>query len=261
MLKLTGRYYQSIPIDQAHAQTEDIEFDPARTALVVLHCWDIGCEGGPEIDRNYLVGMGFYENFREAERMMRQCIRPSMDAARNAGILVCHVEGADIWRKHPACQEELDPPSPPAPASTPLPGPAVPGWRDHILARAHGKDYATQSPYARMDRAKVVAAQPGEPFVYQTGQLHRVLRRYGIENLIYAGFATDMCILRAQGGAEPMATLGYRLFLMRDATLGVEYPDSFEERLATRWGIRYFETHCGDTVISSDFIRACEALL
>jgi nicotinamidase-related amidase len=254
MLRLTGRYFRTIPIDKTGYETELVELDPAHTAFIGMHCWDIGCEGGPNIDANFCVGMGYYETFREAERIMKECIRPAMDAARKARVLVCHVESPTIGVKHPEAQQDLDPVSAP---SKPQP-PVVPGWREHITARSHGKDYPARSPYARMDRAKIVAPQPGEPFVYQTGQFDRILRRQGIQNLIYSGFATDMCILRSPGGIEPMAPLGYRIFLMRDATVGVECPDTFAERLATRWAIRYFETHYGDTITSDDFLRACE---
>ena len=255
MLRLIGRYFKSIPINKTGYETEPIELDPARTTFIGMHCWNIGCEGGPPVDPNFCVGMGYYETFREAERIMKECIRPAMDAARKAGVLVCHVESPTIGVKHPEIPKELDPP-----ASGPKPQPpVVPGWRDHIVARSHGKDYPTKSPYARMDRAKIVAPMPGEPFVYQTGQFDRALRRHGIENLIYSGFATDMCVLRAPGGIEPLAPYSYRLYLVRDATLGVEPPDTFAERIATRWGIRYFETHYGDTLTTEEFIHACEA--
>ncbi|MFQ6096857.1 MAG: cysteine hydrolase family protein [Armatimonadota bacterium] len=253
MLRLNARYYRTIPVTAAGYETHLVELDPARTAFVAMHCWDIGCEGGPEVDPNYCVGMGFVQTFREAERIMRDCIRPAMDRARRAGILVCHVEAEQIAKKHPEAREDADPP---AQAPSPPP-PVVPGWREHIVARSHGKDYATRSPYARMDRAAVVAPLPGEPYVYQTAQFDRALRRRGIENLIYTGFATDMCILRAPGGIEPMAPFGYRLFLVRDATLGVEQPDTLRERIATRWAIRYFETHYGDTITTEEFVRAC----
>jgi len=111
-----------------------------------------------------------------------------------------------------------------------------------------------------MDRAQVVAPLPREPLAYQTAQFHRQLQERGVENLIYTGFATDMCVLRAPGGIEPMAGYGYRLYLMRDATLGIELPCTFEERIATRWAIAYFETHYGDTVLSEDFIAACRGM-
>lgn len=255
MLRFPGRYYRTLPIDRPGYEAEPVELDPVRTAFVGMHCWNIGCEDGPEIDPRYWVGMGCYESLREAERIMRECIRPAMDASRAAGVLVCHVESAAIARKHPDAQQDMTPPAV-APTQRP-PAPVVPGWREQILARSHGANYAAASPYARMDRALVVEPRPGEPFVAETAQFDRALRRRGIENLIYSGFAADMCILRAPAGIEPMAPLGYRLFLMRDATLGVECQDTFAERLSTRWAMRYFEMHYGDTVLFADFVRAC----
>ena len=255
MLNLSGRYFRPIPLDSAGYETEPLTLDPRKTALVAMHCWNIGCEDGPPMDKNYFVGMGSLESAREAGRIMRDCIRPAMDAAREAGVLVCHVENDLIARQHPEALVDAQEPAPPDEAP-----PVVPGWRKRMEDRFHGKDYPTHSPLAKMDRARLVFPLPGEPFVYQTGQLDRVLRRRGIENLVYCGFATDMCVLRAPGGIEPMASSEYRLFLMRDATIGVECPDTFDKRIATRWAIRYFETHFGDTVLCQDFVGACRNL-
>jgi len=253
VLKLTGRYYRPIPLDNPAYETEPLALDPRATALVVMHCWNIGCEDGPDLDSNYFVGMGSLESCREAGRIMRECLRPAIDAARGANVLVCHVECEEIGRKHPEAQQDLTPTS--APVTEPPQ--VVPGWRKKMEDRFHGKDYRDKSPLVRMDRAAIVAPMPGEPLVYQTQQTDRVLRRHGIENLIYAGFATDICVLRAPGGIEPMAPLGYRMLLARDATIGVECSDTFAERIATRWGIRYFETHYGDTILMDDFLTAC----
>jgi len=44
MLRLTGRYYRTIPIDETGYETETVELDPARTAFIGMHCWDIGWE-------------------------------------------------------------------------------------------------------------------------------------------------------------------------------------------------------------------------
>ncbi len=252
-LHLTGRYFRPIPLDRAGYETERLALDLRKTALVAMHCWNIGCEDGPPVDKDYFVGMGSLESSREAGRIMCECIRPAMDAARQAGVLVCHVESEWIARRHPEALADAEAPLPPEGGP-----PVVAGWRKKMEDRFHGKDYPTRSPLARMDRARVVFPLPGEAFVHQTGQLDRALRRRGIENLVYAGFATDMCVLRAPGGIEPMAPSEYRLFVMRDATLGVECPDTFVERIATRWAIRYFETHFGDTVLCEDFVAACK---
>ncbi len=258
MLHLTGRYYRTIPMDQADYVDEPLELDPARTALVVMHCWNIGCEDGPALDVNYFVGVGFPQAAQEADRIMRECIRPAVDAARRAGIAVCHLEAESIAKLHPEAQQDLDPP---AVGNAPArPKPVIPGWRKKIVDRSHGQDYPTRSPVARMDRARILQPEPGEVFAWQSGQFDRAMRRKGIENLIYTGFCTDMCILRAPGGIEPMTERGYRVFLMRDATLGCELPDGFDQRVATRWAIGYFETHFGDTVSLADFLKACNGL-
>jgi nicotinamidase-related amidase len=255
---LASRFYRTIPIDRMGFETERVELDAARTALVVLHCWDIGCEGGPPVDVNYFVGMGTLESHGEAARIMREQIRPAMDAARKAGILVCHVEHENIAPRFPQSREQADPPGAPS-ASAYQPGPVVKGEVERMAARAHGKEYATQSPYARMSRAKVVEPLPGEPVACQTNQFDRILRARGIENLIYCGFSADRCILFAPGGSEAMSQFGYRLFLLRDATVGIEFPDFFEERVATRWAVRYFESHLGNTLLTQEFIQTCSA--
>lgn len=254
-ISLPTRYYRSIPIDNAGYETEVVELEPERTALVAMHCWNIGCADGPEIDSNYCVGMGFPEAFKEADRIMREQIRPAIDAARRSGILVCHVENDTIAARHPEAQNHAAPPPRP---STHSKGrePVVAGWRAKMAARAHGEKYAEQSPLARMDRAEVVKPLPDEPYVYQTEQFDTILRGRGIQNLLYTGFATDMCILYAAAGVQAMAGYGYRLYLMRDGTYGVEYPDTFEERLATRWGIRIFEFKFGNSFMFEDFVSA-----
>ena len=259
-LNLATRYYRTLPITRMGYETETVELDPRRTALVALHCWDIGCDGGPAIDPNYYVGMGTLDSYREAVRILQECVRPAIDAARRAGVLVCHVEHPAIAAQFPQSREAVDPPPPAAvPAEPPRPR-AVPGHVERMVARTFGQDYDTKSPYARMGRAKIVEPLPAEPVVYQTGQFDRILRQRGIENLIYSGFAADMCILRAPGGAEPMFGFGYRQFLLRDATVGVEFPDSFPDRVATRWAVRYFESRLGNGLLTRDFITACGAV-
>lgn len=258
ILRLRGRFYRTIPITNPGYEEEILELDADKTALVSLHCWNVGFPENP-LDVNYWVGMGFPQTVKETQRIMEEFIRPAIDAARRAGILVCHVQAKSIAKKYPQHleEEEQDKDSRSVQAYTP----AIPGYRERILFRFHGKDYPTKSPLKDMDFPSIVAPLPEEPVVYTTKQFDRVLRKRGIVNLIYMGFATDMCILHAEGGMLAMFNLGYRVLLIREATLGVEMPDWFEERISTRWAIRFIETHIGDTIGFLDFIENCNCLL
>jgi len=261
-LRLKGRYYRTIPITAPGYEEEILELDANKTAFVSLHCWNVGCPENP-LDVNYCVDMGFPQTTDEAHRIERDFIRPALDAARRAGIFVCHVQAESIAKKYPQhleeVEEEIPQPSKPSQPSSKH-EPPIPCYREQILFRNHGEDYPTKSPLKDMDFPRVVAPLLGEPVVYTTKQLDYVLRKRGIVNLIYAGFATDMCILNAPGSIGPMFGLGYRVLLIREATLGVEMPDWFEERIATRWAIRFIETHYGDTVGFADFILNCNRL-
>lgn len=261
-LVLTTRYFRTRPIDRQGYETETFRLDARKTALVALHLWDIGSEGGPSVDRSYFVGMGIEATTREADRIVREVIKPAVDAARRAGLLVCHVTHEWIGRRDPRAQKLGDAAARET-SITVSPGgerrgyEAVPGWRKRIEERAYGEDFLSKSPLARMSESRAIDILPGEPYIYQTDLLRRLLKERGIENIIYTGFATDMCVLRADGGIEPMAAESYRVFLMRDATIGVEFLDTFKERRSTEYAIRYFEVHFGNTLLSADFIQAC----
>ncbi len=255
VLRLKGRYYRQVPQAKAGYEEELLELDPAKTSFIAMHCWDIGFAENPA-DGNYSVGMGYMRNLEESARIVKEVIIPAVKVCREAGILVSHVENDPIVNKHRPPAQSAAPP-----AAEPLP-PVVPGWRESITyGRAHGDNYPSKGPYSRMDRIRDLYPEGDEPFVAAGDELDPLLRARGIENLVYTGFAADMCILRSPGGTQDMFNRGYRVFLIREGTLGVEFPDSFEERRATWWGIRYFESKVGDTVSYEEFMAECRKLI
>lgn len=246
IMRLRTRYYRALPLDASGYEEEVFALPVAKTALVGMHCWNIGCPEGPAVDVNFCVGMGWPQATQEAGRIMREVIRPAMDLARGIGLPVIHVESD--W---------MDAQYPQVPSRRRRDQERFPEGRlGEMLARAHGREYLTRSPLARMRRAEVVAPQGDEPLFFYTDQLDAWLRQAGVETLIYTGFAADMCVLDAEGGARPMLSRGYRCILMRDATVGVERPDTFAERLATRYGIHRFEWQVGYSTTFADFANA-----
>ena len=249
-IHLPVRYYRALPIDQPGLEYDCFEVSVKRVALIGMHCWNIGCPEGPPIDTQYCVGMGWPQAAKEAYRMMVEVIRPAMDAAREVGMLVCHVESDWMDKQYPQIPTRRDHHIAPARSE----------HHQAILDRAHGPDYMTESPLARMKRAEVVSTQGDEPFVFYTDVLHEHLKEHQINTLIYTGFATDMCVLGADGGAREMLARGYRCILMRDATIGVETPESFPERLSTRYATHLFEWNIGYSTTFGEFLKATKSL-
>ena len=247
-MKLAARYYRALPVDAPGYESIHLDLDPTRTAFVGIHCWNIGCPDGPSVDTAYCVGMGWPDATAEASRIMIDVIRPMMDAAREEGIPVCHVETDWMADRYPdiLSRRKERPASPQA------------SRQREMLERAHGKNYLDRSPLATMQRAEIVSPLNNEPLFFYTDPFDAWLKARHIDTLIYAGFATDMCVLGAEGGARPMLARDYRCILVRDATVGVETPESFPERLATSYGIHRFEWQVGFSTTSEDVHRAFE---
>src|SRR5262249_40058948 len=138
------------------------------------------------------------------------------------------------------------------------------GWSpvsDHASRRAsrvHGEGYMEWEGWKELDFAIPARPLDHETVVVSTEQWDAWLRERGIDTLIYVGFCTNLCILDAPGGRRPMANLGYRCVLLREATWAVEFPETIAEGLQTRASLRHIEAWVGYTAGVGDFLRACE---
>lgn len=247
-MHLKARYFRARPTHRAGYQGVVLRLPIEKTALIGMHCWNIGCPDGPPVDFDYCVGMGWPESAAEAGRIMAEVIRPAMDAARSIGMAVCHMECDWMDAQYPEIpsrrKKDIKP--------------KYPRRYQKVLDRAYGPDYMERSPLAQMRRAAMVSPQGSEKLYFYTDTLVKDLQERGIENLVYTGFAADMCLLGAEGGARTMTALGYRCIVMRDATVGVELPHTFPERLATRYGLQIFEWSLGYGTTFADFMAAVE---
>ncbi len=248
-LQLPARYYTALPTDRPSYEQVTLSLPVEKTALVGMHCWNIGCPDGPSVDTDYCVGMGWPQATQEAERTMAEVIRPAMDLARSIGIPVCHVETDWMDRQYPDVASRRSHDS----------APIHPRQRE-MLERAHGVDYMERSPLAKMRRAEIVSPVGDEPLMFYSDVLDQYLRDRGVDTLIYTGFAADMCLLGAEGGARPMLARGYRCIVMRDATVGVESPDTFPQRLATNYGLHIFEWTLGYGCTFGQFKQAVDEM-
>ena len=180
---------------------------------------------------------------------MAEVIRPAMDAARAIGMPVCHVETDWMDHQYPHIESRRSGESG-----------SVHPHQQEMLERAHGVGYMERSPLAQMRRAEIVSPVGDEPLFFYSDVLDEYLRSRGVDTLIYMGFAADMCLLGAEGGARPMLARGYRCVVIRDATVGVETPASFPQRLSTNYALHIFEWTLGFGCTFAQFQQAIDQM-
>ena len=259
LLRLVGRHWETPTLDDAGWFETVYELDPRETGFVALHLWNVGDAGGPPIPDRFFVDMGSRESQEESVRIAERYIRPAIDASRAAGLPIFHVEPPNIALKYPSVHHMLEPEDLEPPRRE-RPPEANPGWKKARAERSHGRGYAEWEGWQQMRILSSCDAEPGDQVILTSAQFDRICRARGIKNLVYTGFATNMCIMFAAGGAQDMLDYGYRIFLIREATHAVEYPDTFEERLMTRAALKYFELKLGDTIGFEQYVEAARAV-
>ena len=111
-----------------------------------------------------------------------------------------------------------------------------------------------------VDIAEPVKPRDGDVLVVTTDQFDVWLRGQSIDTLIYTGFSANLCILDSPAAIKAMACLGYRCVILREATTGVEFPETLESRSHTENAIRYIEAWWGYSASAPDFRQACRTL-
>ena len=259
-LRLHGRHWRTRTLATADWEEEEFALDPDETGFVALHLWNVGDVNGPPVPENFSVDMGKPETQAESVRIAEQYIRPAIYAARAAGLAIFHVEPRNIALKYDSvnymlAEDELNPPR-----REPGPPAVNPGWLKERAERTHGKGYMEWEGWQQMRILSSCEAEPGDQVILTSAQFDRICRSRGIKNLIYTGFATNMCILGSEGATKPMLAYGYRIFLIREATLGTEIPETFHERLLTRAALIQFQKQVGDTIGCDQFMAACRTV-
>jgi nicotinamidase-related amidase len=91
-----------------------------------------------------------------------------------------------------------------------------------------------------------------------TVELDRYLKAHNIKTLIYAGYASNECVLYRATGIIKMKELGYSIILLHDSTIAVETPESLDGEWANRMAINTVEREFGVTAILEDLKAALE---
>ncbi len=174
------------------------DFRPQRTALILVDLinWQVGGQSasiaslraaGHDQGADYLI--------QRCEQVVLPNLRTAAAAARKAGIRIVH---ARLASRHPDYRD------------------IVPALRPYVRAAEAQDGSHAANPIAQANAA------PGDLSIIKSGsgafngtELDFLLRREGIDTLIYAGVVTSACVLLSVATGFD---LGYRQYLLADAT-------------------------------------------
>ena len=261
ILDIAARYYRvytdaDTPCDEEnfHFVERQLPLPVAQTALVLVDVWAT----------HYIDSW-----LQRAADITAEKILPLTQALRAAGVTIIHAPSPFVVeRQHPesmptvhqtakkAVQENAEPADggewPPA---------AFRGlYRSGDYADfGRNQEQRLQDAHARYETklkiSPLMQPQPGDVVIATGEQLHDELRSRRILHLLYAGFATNWCVMGRDYGMIAMQGRGYNNVLVRDATTGVEFHDSVDELTATQITIREIETKYGWSTTCDELVH------
>jgi nicotinamidase-related amidase len=204
-------------------------------------------------------------------RIMREQIAPLLPVVRAAEIAVIYAPSPEIAHKYPhwqrnaveAVPESQQPKSKIQNPKSDWP-PADFRRRTGAYSRYARRPGETPAGYEgplpdwwHWDAIDASIAPQMEDAVVATGEeLHRLLSERQILFLLYAGFATNICVLYRDYGVHAMGARGYLPILLRDCTTGIENRDTLADFTTTRLAIQEIERRYY-SALGSDLARAC----
>lgn len=215
----------------------EVYWHTSRTAIIIVDMWDKHWSWGA----NERVGI----------------LAPRIDAvvraARKLGIFVVHAPSdvTGFYRDHPARRwvqslPEVAPPEPLPHDDPPMPVDASDQGSDTLEPTWH-------KAWSRQHEA--IAIEPQDAISDDGQEVYNVLAHKGIENLIFMGVHTNMCVLNRSFAIKRMVRWGFNVVLARDLTDAMYNPTrppyvSHEE--GTRLIIEYIEKYWCPTMTSDD---------
>ena len=96
----------------------------------------------------------------------------------------------------------------------------------------------------------------GEAIAEDGHQLFAVCKHFGVNHLIYAGFAIDCCLLMSPGGMLDMSQRGVMCSALRQAVTAVENKETARRELCKEIGLWRVSLQFGFVFDVDDFVAA-----
>ena len=260
-IKLPAHYYEQFDADYTLDvpgegyggwKTAELEIDPQHTALVVMHAWDCG---------TYEEYPGWYRKIEYIPRsaaICREVFPPLLSAVRASEMDLFHVAGGgDYCRSYPGYKKAVE-------LAGPSPEPPVLIESDPCLDRLRGfkgdldphNADDMQRGLKKLDFAEEAKPLDDECVAENAHQLFALCKEYGVNHLVYAGFAINWCLLLSPGGMADMSQHGIMCSALRQAVTAVENKETARDELCKQVGLWRVALAFGFVFDVDDFVRA-----
>lgn len=240
-LKLKGRYYKAAPYENSTGcMIEELKLNIRETAFMVVDVYGRGHSEGEPMPKN--PAFGTIKMHKIETEIIRNKIKPALDEARKLGLKIIYI--TNYCPTIAVKESEFG----------------------KYAARFHSYDVEKEFSSNReaLKFSRIIAPRPDDFLVkkqmydgFFDTNLDSLLKNLRIRNLIYVGFAANICLLTTMLGGFYR---NYRTVLLRNCTLAWEYPDTVEGLRNTKESIRYTESFIGFTITSEEFIKACSSV-
>jgi nicotinamidase-related amidase len=278
IFKLKGEYYRHYPFDfskgkigavgfKGWSESVVVEVPAEETALIAMHIWNIGFHPALPFSSEGKAGpvMEMLEWASRSIPIIKTEIPPILKATRDAKITVIHVASDEHYaKKYPGYHRILD-----IAGNEPSELPKAPRHKekkppddikDNLLFGAKFTD-ALKYYSPNFDFPELARPLDSEYVAFTAHQLNEVLRKHGIWNLIYIGFAINWCLWFSPCGMVDMSRLGYRCSCIKEAVTAVESKESAIGELHKQEALWRTSLMFGYVHSAGDFIRACGRLI
>ena len=249
-----------------HAKEAVMALPVDQTALVLVDVWDF------HINQSNMMRSG---------HITTTCIRPVVEEARRIGLTIVHAPDLSVSRRYPKYRvyayddddDSISVGTYPRWGYLRWDDPSVDSlaWppKEFLCRRGDYEQY--HRPYNRvLDQLGMrsttrwihpdISIADDDVVIGRGIELQRLCEDRKILHLIYAGFATNLCLQFKDYGVRAFADKGYNIVLLRDCTTAVESHDTVVNEGGTWQAIRELEAEVLATTESRDFLLASRGI-
>jgi hypothetical protein len=264
MIRLPANYYQQFDADPARDvpgeayggwKRAEVELSRRHTAVVVMHAWDCG-------SRQQFPGWyRAVEYIPRANAICEHVFPPLLQSVREQGLRLFHVVGGgDYYKRYPGYQRtrELAGAAPP-PVEEIEPDESLKCLRrfrsEHVFV-GRNNEYDVKCGTARLDFAPQAKPRADESIAEDAHQLFALCKHFGVNHLIYAGFAINWCLLMSPGGMLDLSRRGVMCSALRQAVTAVENKETARRELCKELALWRVALAFGFVFDVDDFLAA-----